>query len=115
MHAVVCKPSRVMILLVIHCMYPFNSFNCILILFTRCFPPEKEARSIHRVIDFIHSKVKNALELISREEKNKSLQSFFKELNDHSTNAFEFGKQFLAFLLHSGKPFLSTIMCIRFN
>jgi len=78
----------------------FNYF--VLLTFTRCFPPEKEARSIHRVIDFVHSKVKNALELISREEKNKSLQSFFKELNDHSTNAFEFGKQFLAFLLHSG-------------
>ena len=69
----------------------------------RCFPPEKESRSIHRVIDFVHEKVKNALELISREEKNKSLQSFFKELNDHTTNAFEFGKQFLAFLLHSNK------------
>ena len=47
----------------------------------------------------IDVQVKNALELISREEKNKSLQTFFKELNDHSTNAFEFGKQFLAYLL----------------
>lgn len=76
----------------------------------RCFPPESESRSIHRVIDFIHDKVKNALELISREEKNKSLQSFFKDLNDHTTNAFEFGKQFLAFLLHSNKKINGNIL-----
>ena len=54
--------------------------------------------------------VKNALELISREEKNKSLQSFFKELNDHTTNTFEFGKQFLAFLLHSNKKVNGNIL-----
>jgi len=44
--------------------------------------------------------VKNAHEMVSREEKNKSLQSLFKELNDHTTNAFEFGKTFLAYLLY---------------
>ncbi|KAJ1423520.1 hypothetical protein B484DRAFT_451858, partial [Ochromonadaceae sp. CCMP2298] len=55
---------------------------------------------VHKVIDYVHERVKNALELISREEKNRSLQSFFKELNDHSTNAFEFGKQFLAYLMY---------------
>lgn len=76
----------------------------------RCFPHEKESRSIHKVIDFIHDKVKNALELISREEKNKSLQSFFKELNDHSTNAFEFGKQFLAYLLYPTKKIGGNIL-----
>jgi hypothetical protein len=66
----------------------------------RCFPLEGEQKGIHKVIDFIHEKVQNALELISREEKNRSLQSFFKELNDHTTNSFEFGKQFLAYLLY---------------
>jgi hypothetical protein len=67
-----------------------------------CFPrdpQESEDTSIQKVIDFVHDRVKNALELISREEKNRSLQSFFKELNDHTTNAFEFGKQFLAYLM----------------
>lgn len=62
------------------------------------------------MIDFVHDKVKNALELISREEKNKSLQSFFKELNDHSTNAFEFGKQFLAYLLYPTKKIGGNII-----
>jgi hypothetical protein len=55
------------------------------------------------VVAFVHDKVKNALEVVSREEKNKSLQSLFKELNDHTTNAFEFGKTFLAYLLYPDK------------
>jgi hypothetical protein len=80
-----------------------ESSLCTMPQLCRCFPPETESRSIHKVIDFVHDKVKNALELISREEKNKSLQGFFKELNDHTTNAFEFGKQFLAFLLCPNK------------
>jgi hypothetical protein len=55
--------------------------------------------SIHEVIDFVHNKVNDALEVVTREEKNKSLQLMFKEMNDHSMNAFEYGKNFLAFML----------------
>ena len=47
--------------------------------------------------------VKDAVEVVEREEKNKSLQQLFKELNDHTTNAFEFGKNFLAYLLMTSK------------
>jgi len=45
----------------------------------------------------------DALEVVRREEKNKSLQQLFKELNDNTTNAFEFGKSFLAYLLSTNK------------
>jgi hypothetical protein len=55
------------------------------------------------VIDFVHAKVLDALEVVTREEKNKSLQSLYKELNDHTTNTFEFGKNFLAYLLSTSK------------
>ena len=65
-----------------------------------CFPRESEQKSIHRVIDFVHERVRNALEIMRREEQNKSLQGFFKELNDHTTNVFEFGKFFLAYVLY---------------
>lgn len=47
--------------------------------------------------------VKDALEMVQREEKNRSLQQLFKELNDNTTNAFEFGKNFLAYLLTTSK------------
>lgn len=78
----------------------------------RCFPPEggENSSSIHRVIDFVHAKVRNALELISREEKNKSLQMFFKELNNHTTNAFEFGKQFLAYVMYPSKSITGNLL-----
>ena len=75
-------------------------FQKILIIYSRCFPPESDGCNIHKVISFVHEKVKNALEVVSREEKNKSLQSLFKELNDHTTNSFEFGKSFLAYLIY---------------
>jgi hypothetical protein len=75
-----------------------------------CFPLETAERySIHKVIDFIHEKVKNALEIISREEMNKSLQLLFKELNDHTTNFFGFGKLFLAYLLFHSKKIGASI------
>ena len=45
----------------------------------------------------------DALEVVKREERNKSLQQLFKELNDNTTNAFEFGKSFLAYLLTTTK------------
>jgi hypothetical protein len=47
--------------------------------------------------------VLDALEVVRREEKNKSLQQLFKELNDNTTNAFEYGKNFLAYLLTTTK------------
>lgn len=47
--------------------------------------------------------VLDALEVVQREEKNKSLQTLFKDLNDHTTNAFEYGKNFLAYLLTATK------------
>lgn len=68
-----------------------------------CFPPESEGCNIHDVIDFVHNKVKNALEIIEREEMNKSLQLLFKDLNDNLINIFEFGKHFLAYLLYYEK------------
>ena len=43
------------------------------------------------------------MEVVQREEKNKSLQQLFKDLNDNTTNAFEFGKNFLAYLLTTTK------------
>lgn len=61
-----------------------------------CFPVETK---IHNLIDFIHDKVLNALEIVKIEEKNKSLQLLFKELNDNVTNSFEFGKNFMAYLI----------------
>jgi hypothetical protein len=68
--------------------------------------------SIHSVVDFIHAKIKDALETITREEKNKSLQLMFKELNDHTMNTFEYGKNFLAFLVANsqkvGADYLSS-------
>ena len=51
----------------------------------------------------VHNKVKHALELTRREEMNKSLQTLFKEMNDHTSNTFEFGKLFLAYLLFFSK------------
>eukprot|EP01041_Mallomonas_annulata_P009148 gene9148-18955_t len=59
-------------------------------------------RQIHEVIDFVHNKVLDALEVVTREEKNKSLQIMFKELNDSVTNTFEFGKGYLAYLTSTG-------------
>ncbi len=75
----------------------------------RCFPPETEANGIHKVIDFVHDKVKSALEIIRREEMNKSLQTLFKEMNDHTTNSFEFGKLFLSYLLFFSKKIGSNL------
>jgi hypothetical protein len=57
----------------------------------------------------VHNKVRNALEITSREETNKSLQILFKEMNDHTTNTFEFGKIFLSFLLFSAKKIGSNL------
>lgn len=68
-----------------------------------CFPPESEQLNIHSVIDFIHDKVKEAHEVVAREERNKSLQTLFNELNDSTNNLFGFGKQFLAYLLCAAK------------
>ena len=66
-----------------------------------CFPQEADRHlyHIHDVIDFVHNKVCDALEIVKREKKNKSLQELFKELNDHTTNTFEYGKSFLAYIL----------------
>lgn len=70
-----------------------------------CFPPEHvNDAKIHSVIDLVHSRVMDALEVTEREEANKSMAHLFKDLNDHSTNAFEFGKSFLAYLLYVTKP-----------
>lgn len=69
-----------------------------------CFPPESVTDAkIHDVIDFVHEKISDAYELTTREERNKSLQALFKDLNDHTINAFEFGKNFLAYLLYISK------------
>jgi hypothetical protein len=59
---------------------------------------------IHAVIDFVHERIQNALEIVQREEKNKSLQTLFMELNDHTMNGFEFGKSFLAYILFYSRP-----------
>ena len=72
-------------------------------MMNRCFPEESGPYTIHNTVDFVHDRVINALEVVRREEKNKSLQSLFKELNDHTTNGFEFGKVFLAYLLYHSK------------
>jgi hypothetical protein len=55
------------------------------------------------VIDFIQQRIENALEITLREEKNKSLQQMLSELNDNTINSFEFGKNFLAYLLSYSK------------
>lgn len=68
-----------------------------------CFPQEGGAYTIHEAVDFVHNRVLDALEVVQREERNKSLQTLFKEVNDHTTNAFEFGKNFLAYLLTTTK------------
>lgn len=68
-----------------------------------CFPEEIQEFKIQQVIDFLHDKINEVLEIVSREEKNKSLQALFKELNDHTTNAFEFGKNYLGYLLSASK------------
>lgn len=70
----------------------------------RCFPNEIGENKIHTVIDFVHERVADALEVVQREEKNKSLQVLFMELNDHTLNGFEFGKAFLAYMLYHSKP-----------
>lgn len=66
-----------------------------------CFPEENSFApyTIHTVIDFVHNSVLDALEITTREEKNKSLQQMFKELNSHTNNSFEFGKSFMAYIL----------------
>lgn len=88
--------------------------NILLFLYyLRCFPPEGQNVNIHKVIDFIHDKVKNALSVVSREEKNKSLQTLFKELNDHTANAFEFGKYFLAYLVSPSQKAGSNIVASK--
>lgn len=69
----------------------------------RCFPNEMGEHNIHTVIDFVHERVSNALEVVVREERNKSLQTLFMELNDHTLNGFEFGKSFLAYILYFSK------------
>jgi hypothetical protein len=69
----------------------------------RCFPNELSDFKIHYVIDFIHERIQNALEIVQREERNKSLQTLFMELNDHTMNGFEFGKTFLAYILYHSK------------
>ena len=69
----------------------------------RCFPNEIGDHKIHKVIDFVHERVTDALEVMRREEKNKSLQTLFMELNDHTLNGFEFGKSFLAYVLCTSK------------
>jgi hypothetical protein len=43
------------------------------------------------------------LEIVQREERNKSLQTLFMELNDHTMNGFEFGKIFLAYICYHSK------------
>lgn len=43
--------------------------------------------------------MENALDMVERENKNKSLQQMFMEMNDHTVNSIEFGKNFLAYLL----------------
>jgi hypothetical protein len=69
-----------------------------------CFPTEKgKDYSLHRTIDFAHERVDDCRSILEREEKNKSMQRLFKELNDHGTNTLEFGKNFLAFLLFANK------------
>jgi hypothetical protein len=69
-----------------------------------CFPTEKgKEYSLHRTIDFTHERIDDCRAILEREEKNKSMQRLFKELNDHATNTLEFGKNFLAFLLYSNK------------
>lgn len=78
-----------------------------------CFPNESESSSIHKVIDFLHEKVKNALEIVRREEMNKSLQTLFKEMNDNTTNLFEFGKQFMAYLLYFSKKVGSNLTAAK--
>lgn len=69
-----------------------------------CFPtePVTEAK-IHDIIDFVHEKIGDAYELTTREERNKSMQALFKDLNDHTVNGFEFGKNYLAYLLYISK------------
>jgi hypothetical protein len=41
--------------------------------------------------------------VVRQEEKSKSLQQLFKELNNHTANSFEYGKTFLAYLLTTSK------------
>lgn len=53
--------------------------------------------------------MKNALEIVRREEMNKSLQTLFKEMNDHTINTFEFGKLSLAYLLFFSKKVGSNL------
>jgi hypothetical protein len=76
---------------------------CGVVWWCRCFPNELGEYKIHSVIDFVHERVSNALEVVQREEKNKSLQTLFMELNDHTLNGFEFGKSFLAYVLYHSK------------
>lgn len=83
-----------------------GSYSLFSSLFTppcRCFPNELSEFKIHNVIDFVHERIQNALEIVEREEKNKSLQTLFMELNDHTMNGFEFGKTFLAYILFHSK------------
>jgi hypothetical protein len=68
-----------------------------------CFPNETElgggSYKIHDTLDFVHERVDDARATLRREESNKSLQRLFTELNNHTTNTLEFGKNFLAYLL----------------
>ena len=77
-----------------------------------CFPPEQvNDAKIHSCIDLVHSRVADALYVTEREEANKSMAQLFKDLNDNSTNAFEFGKSFLAHLLFVSKPAPHDLVC----
>jgi len=70
-----------------------------------CFPNEGSRageHNFHDVVDFVHEKLKEALTILEREERNRSMADMLKELNDHVTNAVEYGKSFLAYLLYAG-------------
>lgn len=75
-----------------------------------CFPIESGEHSIQTVINYVHGSVQDALETVTREEKNKSLQTMFKELNDHTNNTFEYGKNFMAYLVAGSKKMGVDVM-----
>lgn len=68
-----------------------------------CFPKDAKHHDhkLHAVIDFVHDKVRDALEVVRLEARNKSLHALFKELNDHATNALHHGQRYLAYLLYA--------------
>lgn len=69
------------------------------------FPNETDLyeHKLHDVIDFVHERVLEVLQIVRTEQRNQSMYSLMKRMNDHTLNCFNYGRAFLTFLLFADK------------